>query len=102
MSTLMADLPTEVATAIYAPCDRIARQQRRQGDKRTLKQLRANVLTDLALREDGTTRAPRTEVFLYLAASSLLGLDKQPGYLAGHGHIPTALAPELTSRPDNV
>ncbi|WP_170221068.1 DUF222 domain-containing protein [Amycolatopsis cihanbeyliensis] len=102
VSTLVADLPTEVATALYARCDRIARQQRRQGDERTVEQLRADVFADLALRESGTVRAPRTEVFLYFAASSLLGLDEQPGYLAGHGHIPAALARELASRPDGV
>ncbi len=102
VSSLMADLPTEVATAIYARCDRAARRMRKEGDSRTLEQLRADVFADLALREQGEIRAPRTEVYLYFAASSLLGLDEQPGYVAGHGHIPAALARELATHPDSV
>jgi hypothetical protein len=41
-------------------------------------------------------------VFVYVAATTLLGLDDEPAEMAGHGYIPAWLAREISTQPDSV
>ena len=81
----------------------------------TLDQRRADALVRIATdwldtlmttSDPSTARAARRlrrrrgpQVHVVVAASTLLGLDDQPGELTGHGPIPAALARELAADP---
>jgi hypothetical protein len=47
-------------------------------------------------------RVPGPAVRVVVAASTLLGLDDQPGELAGHGPIPATLARAIAADPDST
>jgi hypothetical protein len=89
-------------TAIQALADRVQPE-----DPRTADQRRADALTQLAtslLTGDTCGRLPsrqrtRPAVQVSVALSTLLGVDEQPGELAGHGPIPAALARRLAADP---
>jgi Domain of unknown function (DUF222) len=64
---------------------------------RTMNQLRADVLADLAYATLDRADLPRNHrrrphIQVTVAASTLLGLDELPGELAGHGPIPAQMA----------
>lgn len=118
MSSLVADVPAEVACAIYTRLDRAARKLRGPREERSLDQLRADVFAELCLgtgavapgpnsgREGergscpdaGTDAAPRTtgpvraEVFVHISAATLAGASDDPADMPGQGPIPAALA----------
>ena len=93
MAWIGAYLRADDAAHLYATVDALAAQLH---DDRSADQKRADVLVglaDLAAAGIGTRwqgRRPGVEVSV--ALSTLLGLDDQPGELAGHGPIPAALA----------
>ncbi|SMH43457.1 protein of unknown function [Rathayibacter oskolensis] len=108
MATLSALLPAPVAMGAFDRLDRIARTLR-EGDERTLAQLRADALADLLCDGDvaGTTPVSdgdiaatfvpgvRAEVRLTLPASTAAGLDDTPADLDGYGLIPADVARDL-------
>ncbi|WP_240519565.1 HNH endonuclease signature motif containing protein [Amycolatopsis antarctica] len=100
MSTLIADLPTETATAIYTRVDRIATTLRGRNETRTLEQLRADVFAELCLGHRQSE--PRTEIFVHVAATTLAEADDQPAELSGHGPIPAWLARHLAQNPNSA
>ncbi|OZM73954.1 HNH endonuclease [Amycolatopsis antarctica] len=100
MSTLIADLPAEAATAIYARVDRIARTLRGKAESRTLEQLRADVFAELCLGH--RAGEARTEIFVHVAATTLAGADDRPAELSGHGPIPAWLVRHLAQSPNSV
>ncbi|WP_211252543.1 HNH endonuclease signature motif containing protein, partial [Prauserella rugosa] len=57
-SRLTAELPSEVASACYARVDAMARRLRRDGELRTLDQLRADITADLLLGNDPGAKVP--------------------------------------------
>jgi hypothetical protein len=89
-------------TAAQCRVDRIARHLRKNGDVRTLAQLRADVATDLLLRgwipNDPTFaqlgQAPAAFVNVVVSLSTLLGVDAGVGQIPGWG----ALSAEQTRR----
>jgi hypothetical protein len=89
-------------TAAQCRVDRIARHLRKNGDGRTLAQLRADVATDLLLRgwipNDPTFaqlgQAPAAFVNVVVSLSTLLGVDAGVGQIPGWG----ALSAEQTRR----
>lgn len=109
MATLCALLPAPEAVGIGARLDGIARSLREGGDERTLRQLRADALTDILRDGDiaGTTPSNdgpeaatyvpgiRAEVRLTLAASTAVGLDEAPADLDGYGLVPADVARAL-------
>ncbi|PXY34170.1 hypothetical protein BA062_17610 [Prauserella flavalba] len=101
MSTLVADLPAEAASAAYARVDRLARQLRGRDEPRTLDQLRADVLADLLLDSPGGGGA-KAEIFVYVDAKTLAGADDQPAELAGYGPIPGWLARQIAHDPGST
>ncbi|SFB61644.1 protein of unknown function [Amycolatopsis marina] len=102
MATLIADLPTETATSIYARIDREARRLRHAGATATLDQLRADLFGKLCLRDGTGSGAARAEVFVYVAATTLLELDHEPAEMTGHGYIPAWLARQIATGPNTT
>ena len=89
--------------AAAARVDRIARRLRKDGDPRTLAQLRADVATDLLLYgwipNDPTFSAlgnpPVAFVNVTVSLSTLLGLDRGVGQIPGWGALSAARTREL-------
>ena len=83
--------------------DKIARRLRRDGDQRTLDQLRADVATDLLMRgwipDDPTFtalgRPPVAVVQLIVSLPTLLGLDGGVGQIPGWGCVSRQQAQDL-------
>ena len=103
MSELWALLPAEGAAAVLAAIDSLA-SVTSATDPRTADQRRADALVDLgvaALHDPHLPKAQgmRPAIQVTVAASTLLGLDDQPGELAGHGPIPANLARHLAADP---
>jgi hypothetical protein len=83
MSAFVAELPAEVAAAIYARIDAVARKRKTAGDGKTLDQLRA-------------------DVFVHIDAATLMALNEDPAWLAGHGAIPAQVARDIANRSGSV
>jgi hypothetical protein len=115
MAWLEAYLPAEDAAALEAAIEAAAAAMKRTepGDRRTLGQRRADALAGmgwLALRTgrlggcacgqgqslDRRHRRPVT-VQVTVAVTTLLGLDEQPGQLAGYGPVPASVARRLAA-----
>ncbi|MGI8880962.1 MAG: DUF222 domain-containing protein [Jatrophihabitans sp.] len=99
MSTVWAYLPTAGAASLMTAVDALAAETifGKGGDPRTADQRRADALVTMAetiLGDPHLTRrhGARPAVQLTVAASTLLGLDEQPGELAGYGPIPAQMA----------
>lgn len=107
MAGVWAVLPAQDAALLDGTVDAVARAARDAGDPRTLDQLRADTLVGLVV---GTPPAPaddddvrtepagaqarrsrrptaRTAIEVRVPLSTLLGLDDEPGELAGYGPI---------------
>ncbi|MGY1698513.1 DUF222 domain-containing protein [Geodermatophilus sp. SYSU D00766] len=84
MSTLAADLPTDVAAACHATVDALARMLKADGDPRPIGQLRTAVFADL-LRRPGDDSRPPVTAHLQIVASlaSLAGRSSQAGEVNG-------------------
>lgn len=101
---LWALLPVDGAAAVMAAIDGLA-QRRGIDDTRTSDQRRADALVQLgvdALAGEISTVLPRRHrmrpaVQVTVALSTLLGVDDQPGELAGVGSISAALARRLAA-----
>ena len=103
MTELWALLPAEGAAAVLAAIDTLA-SVTSATDPRTADQRRADALIDLgvaALHDPHLPKAQgmRPSIQVTVAASTLLGLDQQPGELAGHGPIPASLARRIAADP---
>ena len=103
MAELWALLPAEGAAALSAAVDALA-SATPADDPRSADQRRADALVDLgvaALHDPLLPKAHgmRPAVQVTVALSTLLGLDEQPGELAGHGPIPAALARRIAADP---
>jgi Domain of unknown function (DUF222)/HNH endonuclease len=101
MCELWALLPAESAAAIEAAV--AARSSVTfADDPRTVDQRRADALVELGVAALHNPALPcqhglRPNVQVTVALSTLLGLDEQPGELAGHGPIPASLARQLAA-----
>ncbi len=101
MTELWALLPAEGAAAVMTAVDALA-SVTSATDPRTTDQRRADALVDLgvaALHDPLLPKAQgmRPAVHVTVALSTLLGLDEQPGELAGHGPIPASVARRLAA-----
>ena len=114
MASLLIRLPAADAAAIYVAVDAAARQQQKaspQEDKRTLDQLRADVLAGLGwsalaaghlgcchpdcdhVRQPlGARRGRPVAVNVTVAYTTVIGVDDQPAHLHGYGPITAAVA----------
>ncbi|PZS30633.1 MAG: hypothetical protein DLM58_13555, partial [Pseudonocardiales bacterium] len=104
MSGIWMQLPDAGATVLMTAIDALARRVT-SADPRTADQRRADAVIQLALdtlhgsssgelpREHGM----RPTIHVSVALSTLLGLDEEPGELAGSGPIPATLARKLAA-----
>jgi hypothetical protein len=76
----------------------IARDLKSAGDDRVLDQIRADVVLD-CLAGKGFEHA-KVQVWLTIPAATALGVDDQPGHLAGYGWLPAQRALELAAQED--
>ncbi|GAA5129204.1 HNH endonuclease signature motif containing protein [Haloechinothrix salitolerans] len=116
MSRLNAQLPAEAASAAYNSIDAEARRRRRQGDDRTLDQLRADILIHRLLRPgnalsgetndcaNGTTSglSPAAMVYLHMPIDAALGITDDGCELAGYGQIPGPIARHIMCEPGSI
>ncbi|MCP2168827.1 HNH endonuclease signature motif containing protein [Goodfellowiella coeruleoviolacea] len=93
MAELSAYLPAHLALAVYDRISTAACQARTPDDQRTADQRRADAFVDLCLGEAGY----QAQIQVTVAASTLLGVDNQPGELAGYGPIPASVAREIAA-----
>jgi Domain of unknown function (DUF222)/HNH endonuclease len=101
MAELWALLPVEGAAAVMAAVDALA-SVTSADDPRSGDQRRADALVDLGVAALHDPRLPRAQglrpaIQVTVALSTLLGVDEQPGELAGHGPIPATLARRLAA-----
>jgi len=97
MAELYALLPADAATAIYQRVSAIGRQARVSGDARSADARRADAFVDLLLGRRTAGESAGARVHVTVPATTLLGLDEQPGELTGYGPIPASLARELAA-----
>ncbi|MDQ1537251.1 MAG: hypothetical protein QOE58_1644, partial [Actinomycetota bacterium] len=106
--TLTGDGPR--IAAAQGRVDRIARRLRKQGDPRTIAQLRADVATDLLLRGwvpgdpmfTQLGEPPAARVSVVVSLNTLLGLEQGIGQISGWGAIPAAQARKLALQAGSV
>ncbi len=104
MSEVWMLLPDTGATTFMTAVDALARRVP-CGDERTSDQRRADAAVQLALNTlHGSTsdelpreHGLRPSIQVTVALSTLLGLDEQPGELAGSGPIPAAVARRIAA-----
>jgi hypothetical protein len=98
-ANLMAlDLPAERATAAARRINHLARQLRRQGETRTMDQLRADVFLDLLTGKDTATRGPAAGVELTSSLATLAGLSEEAGEIRGFGPVIADVARHIADR----
>src|SRR5579859_7992240 len=90
-------LPAEQSLAMAARLDAAARSVQ-PGDPRTVAQRRADALVQCVLGGAATPPAGLGPQ-VFVAATTLAGLDEQPAELAGYGPIPAAIARQLAVDP---
>lgn len=76
----------------------IARELKIAGDDRTLDQITADVALDCLAGKD--FEHAKIHVWLTLPATTVLGVDAQPGHLAGYGWLPAQRALRLAAQED--
>ncbi|MGY1700972.1 DUF222 domain-containing protein [Geodermatophilus sp. SYSU D00766] len=83
MSTLAADLPTDVAAACHATVDALARMLKADGDPRPIGQLRTVVFADLIQRPWQAGPAVTAHLQIVATLASLAGRTQQAGEVNG-------------------
>ena len=89
------DLPPDRVAAAMRHVNEITRSLRRDGEMRSMDQLRADVLLDLL---SGTTEARGGGVELTVDLTTLAGLSEAPGEVAGYGPVLADVARQIVER----
>ena len=100
MSTLTAELPAEVASAVYGSLTDAARALRKIDKTRTTEQLRADILAERLLAGNGESLKPH--VYIYVDLFSLLGLNNELAFLPGYGDLPVEVLRERIFDPGST
>ncbi len=87
------DLPPHQVAAATRRINRLARELRRDGEERTMDQLRADVFIDLLLGE--STQGTGAVVDIHVDLATLADLTEQPGELAGYGPVVADIARQV-------
>ncbi len=97
-------LPPNLAAAAMARINHLAKKLRRQGDQRSIDQLRADIYLDILNGTNpttSTTTGPRGMINLNVELTTLLHLNETPAELAGYGPIIADIARRIaTDSPD--
>jgi hypothetical protein len=107
MAYLGVAAPADDTLAVYTAIDGLARAARRvSGETRTLPQLRADTLADIArdiLAAGGwrglalPRRRHRAHLLVTVGADTLLGVTGEPGWVAGYGPISATMARRIAT-----
>jgi hypothetical protein len=100
MSSLAAELPAEVASAVYGSLTEAARALRKVDKSRTTDQLRADILAERLLAGNGGSL--KAHVYIYVDLLSLLRLNNDLAYLPGYGDIPVEVLRERIFDPSST
>ena len=100
MSSLTAELPAEVASAVYGSLTDAARALRKIDKTRTTDQLRADILAERLLAGNGGSL--KTHVYVYVDLFSLLRVNNNLAYLPGYGDIPVEVVRERIFDPNST
>ena len=92
------DLPPDRVAAIMGKLTRLAESLRRDGEDRTLDQLRADIFIDLLEGRKQTGRSRQGGVNLHVDLATLTGLAEHPGELAGFGPVIADIARQVTEQ----
>jgi hypothetical protein len=90
-----SDLPPDRAEAAYRRLTRLARKLKRNGEERTMDQLRADLLLELLLGEEQGSGKEGGSVDLRVDLETLAGLSEAPGELLGFGPVIADLARQV-------
>ncbi|TWH19982.1 HNH endonuclease signature motif containing protein [Prauserella rugosa] len=103
-SRLTLDLRSEVASACYARMDSMARRLRRNGETRTLDQLRADIAADLLLGNDPGVAVPEAaaQVYLHMPIDAALAITDNGCELDGYGPVPGPVAREIMTNTASI
>ncbi|SDN02088.1 DUF222 domain-containing protein [Allokutzneria albata] len=97
MCVLRVLLTSVSGALVWDRIDRLARSAAVPGDPRTLDQKRADVALDLLLGKATSAPQGRPDVQVTVPLSTLMGLNDDPGALAGYGPIPASVAREIAA-----
>lgn len=112
MSTLIALLPAEDAQTVYLAINAMiekevesegASSNNQKLDSRSMDMKRADALTSIASNflgansQDSTNKKRPVSINVTIDLPTLLGLEENPGELAGHGPIPASVARKLAA-----
>lgn len=92
------DLPSDRVAAAISRITELARSLRREGENRTIDQLRADVLLDLLEGNSDAGRAGKGTVDLHVDLTTLTRLSEDPGELAGFGPVIADIARQVTEQ----
>jgi hypothetical protein len=98
-------LPPNLAAAAMARINHIAKRLRRQGDHRTIDQLRADIYLDIlngTKTSEGQSCGPRGVIDLNVDLTTLLKLTETPGELAGYGPVIADIARQVAADSPNA
>jgi hypothetical protein len=93
MASLVATADAVTSRVLMDAIDASAQAMKRDGDARSVGQLRVAALAAAVLGEQAAK--PRTEVLVTIDLATLLGLTRNPGELAGYGPITDETARSL-------
>jgi Domain of unknown function (DUF222) len=96
MASIVATTDAVTARAITDALDAEAARLRREGDTRSVGQLRVHALAAFVLGEQQAAR-PNVEVLLTMDLVTWLGLTRNPGELSGYGPITASMAQQLAA-----
>ncbi|MFI9386676.1 DUF222 domain-containing protein [Kutzneria sp. NPDC052558] len=99
MAVLKSELPVEVARAMYAKIDHLARREAKNG--RSMDAVRADVLASLVLQEPKSAGS-KTLIQVTVPITALLGVDERPGQLDTGQVIPAEVVRDLMAEPGTV
>jgi len=99
MAALRCEQPVEIAQAMYAKVDRLARQEPKNG--RSMDAVRADVLASLVL-EEPKSAGSKVLIQVTVPITALLGVDDRPGQLDAGQVIPAEVVRDLMSHPGTL
>jgi hypothetical protein len=92
------DLPPDRVAAIMNKLTRLAETLRRDGEDRSLDQLRADIFIDLLDGRKQTGRSRKGSVNLHVDLATLAGLAENPGELGGFGPVIADIARQVAEQ----
>jgi hypothetical protein len=91
------DLPSPITSAVMRRINHLARAAKAKDDLRTMDQIRADVFLDILSGRGQPEVAGRGTVDIRVELTTLIGLDEEPGDLAGFGPLVADITREVVA-----